>query len=100
MAVSCVANMEDAVKFWLFLIYPGTSLTTFQTFICKRIYRDTYLIASLYKEGCPWGGLDLNIWRLDTWEPLSIVSSIFILVYPIGNISSKSSDLTLNIAWR
>ena len=77
------------MQFWLFLIYPGTSLTVFQTFICRRIYRDTYLVASLYKEECPWGGLELNIWRLDTWQPLSFVSTALIFVYPIGRLSLR-----------
>ena len=77
------------MQFWLFLIYPGTSLTVFQTFICRRIYQDTYLIASLYKEECPWGGSDLNMWRLDTWQPLTIISFALIWVYPLGKISSR-----------
>ena len=77
------------IMFWLFIIFPGSSLTVFQTFICRRIYRDTYLIASLYKEECPWGGLDLDMWRLDTWQPLTIVSFLFIWVYPVGRISSR-----------
>ena len=72
------------IMFWLFLIYPGTSLTTLQTFICRQIYRDTYLLASMYKDECPWGGQNLEMWRLNTWQPMAVISFIFVFVYPLG----------------
>ena len=39
--------------FFLFLIYPGASLTVFENFICTKIADKTYLPASNYKEECP-----------------------------------------------
>jgi len=72
------------IMFWLFMVYPGTSLAVAQSFICKRIYNQTYLIASMYKDACPWGGLELALWKLDTWSVLAWVSLILVFIYPIG----------------
>ena len=68
----------------IFMIFPGTSLATFQSFICRKIHKDTYLIASMYKEECPWGGENLQLYRLDTWSTLAFMSLALIFVYPIG----------------
>ena len=70
--------------FWVFLIYPGTSLSTFEPFICIRIHNQTYLPASEYKEECPWGGDSLKIHHLHTWSTLPVVSLIFMFIYPFG----------------
>ena len=42
------------LSFWLFLIYPGMSRVVASTFVCRRIYLSTYLVASNYQEACPW----------------------------------------------
>ena len=66
------------------MVFPGSSLAAFQIFICKKIYKDTYLLVSEYKLECPWGGEDLEMWRLDTWNSLAFFSLSMVIVYPIG----------------
>ena len=62
--------MPGVYRPYLFLTFwhmtQGMSLASLQTFMCRRIYNTTYLIAD-YREECPWGGLDLDMYRLDTW---------------------------------
>jgi hypothetical protein len=93
--VACLARSSSLLligPLWFFLVvtrglsqvYPGTSLAVAQSFICRRIYNQTYLIASLYKDACPWGGLELVLWRLDTWSVLAWISLILVFLYPIG----------------
>jgi hypothetical protein len=38
-------------RFWVFIVYPGTSLTTLQTFMCTKIADTAYLTAD-FKEWC------------------------------------------------
>ena len=70
--------------FWNFLIYPGTSLAVMQTFMCRKVGNYRYLTADPYGAGCPWGGEDLELSEVQLWEPLTWISIVFILVYPIG----------------
>lgn len=46
-------HTQNNFMFFLFLIYPGASLTVFENFICTKIADKTYLPASNYKEECP-----------------------------------------------
>jgi len=46
-------DTQNNFMFFLFLIYPGASLTVFENFICTKIADKTYLPASKYKEECP-----------------------------------------------
>lgn len=38
----------------------------------------------MYKLECPWGGPDLEIYKLETWTTMAIVSFFGVLIYPIG----------------
>ncbi|MFN9899147.1 MAG: hypothetical protein ACK55Z_10230 [bacterium] len=40
-------------RFWVFIIYPGTSLTPLRTFMCKKIADTAYLTAD-FTERCVW----------------------------------------------
>ena len=70
--------------FWNFLIYPGTSLAVMQTFICRKVGSYSYLTADPYGAECPWGGENLELSRVELWEPLTWISLAFVFVYPIG----------------
>jgi Ca2+-binding EF-hand superfamily protein len=65
------------LMFWLFIIYPGASRASLEPFVCMKIYKTNYLIASW--EDCPWGGGSLR-----TWKPLAGIALLFIFIYPIG----------------
>jgi Ca2+-binding EF-hand superfamily protein len=65
------------LMFWLFIIYPGASRASLEPFVCMKIYKTNYLIASW--EDCPWEGGSLR-----TWKPLAGIALLFIFIYPIG----------------
>ena len=79
-------NTVDAfwnnIMFWLFLIYPGTSLSSVEPFICRKIANQTYLIAD-YREECPLQGYPEEIDMLSS-SSLAWVALFCSIVYPIG----------------
>jgi hypothetical protein len=70
--------------FWIFLIYPGCSLAVLQTFICKKVNLTTFLTSDYHGLECPWGGINLELSRFETWSTLAWVGFLFMFVYPIG----------------
>ena len=79
--------------FWNFLIYPGTSLAVMQTFICRKVGNYSYLTADSYGAECPWGGENLELSRVELWQPLTWISFVFVFVYPIGVRVCESSKM-------
>jgi len=70
----------NLIMFWFFIIYPSTSQAVLQNFICKPIYKDNFLIASLYTEQCPLGIGG----GLEEWTPVAWISLALMFVYPVG----------------
>ena len=73
-----VNTFWNNIMFWLFLIYPGSSLTALQNLVCRPIDLDYWLVASLYTEQCPVNDEGVPV------RALGYVSYVFILVYPFG----------------
>ena len=44
----------------------------------------TYLTADSYGAECPWGGMDLELFRLELWSSFTWISLIFLFIYPFG----------------
>ena len=81
--------MMNNLMFWLFLIYPASSLAVLEVFSCNPIYDRNYLIASMNEEDCPWRS---HPWYDDKMQMhtdvqmshLGWVAFCFIFVYPVG----------------
>jgi len=68
------------IMFWVFIIYPGTSFVTMQTFVCKKIAETTYLTAD-YNERCPYEYG--NFGDLQKWSSLAAASGCYFFIYPV-----------------
>ena len=68
--------------FWLFIIYPGTSLSSLQIFVCRKISGETYLTAD-QSMSCPWGYPD-GFFDFSTWSPLAFSGAAYVLIYVVG----------------
>ena len=69
------------IMFWVFVIYPGTSFVTMQTFVCKKIAQTTYLTAD-YNERCPYEYG--NFGDVSKWSSLAAASACYFFIYPVG----------------
>ena len=76
-----VDTFLNNIMFWVFIIYPGQSFVTMQTFVCKKIAETTYLTADYY-ERCPYSYG--NFGDLGKWNSLAAASACYFFIYPIG----------------
>jgi hypothetical protein len=81
-----VEKTKDAflenLMFWLFIVFPSSSFSSLETFICTKISDQTYLVAD-FAEPCPWDYPD-GFWDLHRWSPLATTSAAYFFIYVIG----------------